>query len=206
VRKIILNVIIIVALAIGVSKPTAAALIDRGGGLIYDSTQNITWVQNASLGGLFDWQGAVDWVDALVFGGFDDWRLPTTLNPDPTCSNPSNGGQGFNCLGAEMGHLSWVDGITNVSQGIFQNITGGAYWSETEYGGCSGPCAWIFVFSDQIQDQHLKFRPSVGAWAVRTGDVLNGPAPSPAPEPVSLAIFALGLAGMGLMRRRRKAD
>ena len=83
---------------------TSAALIDRGGGLIYDESLDITWLQNANLAagsvydqtsrgarnelgpagpccsptdGLMTWEKAVAWADNLVFQGYDDWRLPT---------------------------------------------------------------------------------------------------------------------------------
>lgn len=68
-----------------------AALIDRGGGMIYDSDLQITWVQNANLatGSVYDdgastvdgrmsWINAKAWAENLVYGGFSDWRLPTT--------------------------------------------------------------------------------------------------------------------------------
>lgn len=81
-----------------------AALIDRGGGLVYDEDLDITWLQNANLAagsiydqtsqgirnemgpagpccsptdGLMTWEKAVAWADNLVFQGYDDWRLPT---------------------------------------------------------------------------------------------------------------------------------
>ena len=34
---------------------TQAALIDRGGGFVYDSDQEITWTQDANLNGLDIW-------------------------------------------------------------------------------------------------------------------------------------------------------
>ena len=63
-----------------------AALIDRGGGMIYDTTRNLTWLANMNTNGLMTWAAATTWANNLVHGGFDDWRLPT-LNPaDTTCS------------------------------------------------------------------------------------------------------------------------
>ena len=47
-----------------------ATLIDRGGGLIYDTDLNITWTQQAGDGVLRNWAGANAWATALVFGGF----------------------------------------------------------------------------------------------------------------------------------------
>ena len=78
-----------------------AALINRGGGMIYDTELNITWLQDwnhaktsgYSAGGVapgsvldtntiwtdgrMGWDAANSWANNLVHGGFDDWRLPT---------------------------------------------------------------------------------------------------------------------------------
>jgi hypothetical protein len=89
--------------------------MDRGGGMIYDSTQNITWLQSASAAvtphggadidsytGTMHWTDAVARADNLVFGGHDDWRLPATPMFDSTCQYPTlNGGPGLQCTGSE---------------------------------------------------------------------------------------------------------
>lgn len=73
-----------------------AALIDRGGGLLYDDGLNITWLQDANFGrgsafddgidptdGRMTWRNAVAWADQLSYFDpvrdrvWDDWRLPT---------------------------------------------------------------------------------------------------------------------------------
>ena len=69
-----------------------AALLDRGGGLIYDSDLGITWLQDANYArtsgyhstGKITWNDAVAWADSLVYQGYDDWRLPQTLPVDGT--------------------------------------------------------------------------------------------------------------------------
>ena len=76
-----------------------AALFERGNGLIFDSTLNVTWQQNANLGstntfglpvqsngtytisadGSMNWPGALMWIDAMNaanYLGYSDWRLP----------------------------------------------------------------------------------------------------------------------------------
>jgi hypothetical protein len=108
-----------------------ATLTDRGGGLIYDSAQNLTWLADmnhaqtqytASGGaqgdadGLMTWGAAKLWADNLVYGGYSDWRLPT-LNPsDTSCSSSFNPGGGFgqqyfgtHCTGGELSHLFVTD-------------------------------------------------------------------------------------------------
>jgi hypothetical protein len=113
---------IMVGLALSLPVPVQAALIDRGlfdadgvpGGptvrLIYDDDLNITWLGDANFGagsafddvtqfggtttdGAMSWQSAVDWADSLTVGGFTDWRLPTTTQPDASCSIQNVGGE-----------------------------------------------------------------------------------------------------------------
>jgi|GEM_PF-909321 len=62
-----------------------AELINRGGGMIYDTILNITWMQDANYAktsgysrfGLMQFDEANAWANSLNFGGYDDWRLPT---------------------------------------------------------------------------------------------------------------------------------
>jgi hypothetical protein len=97
-----------------------ASLINRGGGMIYDTVNNITWLADmnyavtsgyaaANAGGtgsnqvLADGRMGLDaaniWASNLVYGGFDDWRLPT-LNPaDTSCSGSLNPNGGFPPVG-----------------------------------------------------------------------------------------------------------
>ena len=101
-RKVALILTIVLYLAVlGTARAT---LIDRGGGLIYDTDFDITWLQNANLNGSMDWDTAKVWAATLVFGGFDDWRLPTALNTDGTgpCSD-------IDCTDSEMGHLYYTE-------------------------------------------------------------------------------------------------
>ena len=72
-----------------ISTPSHAELIDRGGGLIYDTELKITWAQARAQFQL-EWEVANAWVGGLGLGGVRGWRLPyisvtegaaTTLNP-----------------------------------------------------------------------------------------------------------------------------
>lgn len=89
------------AIFCGLTVSANATLIDRGGGLIYDTDFNITWLQDANYantsgydaGGAMTWDEAMTWVSNLVYGGYDNWRLPTALNQDGSeCI-------GWNCTG-----------------------------------------------------------------------------------------------------------
>lgn len=197
-------------LAAFLATPVYATLIDRGDGLIYDDVLDITWLQDAGLGGEMNWFDAVAWADSLVFGGFDDWRLPSTTQLDPTCSfqfDPGGGlplqGFGVDCIGSEMGHLHNVDGVSASNQVLFEDIQPGFYWSATEF-EFDARNAWMFLFplegmgglpsiqmGDDKQIAHF-------AWAVRDGDVLAA-----APEPSTLFVLGTGLIAVTLGRRRR---
>lgn len=69
-----------------------AALIDRGGGMIYDTVLDITWLADANYARTsgYDADGRMTvaaaniWAANLVYGGFDDWRLPTLRPVGPT--------------------------------------------------------------------------------------------------------------------------
>lgn len=111
------------------SSMSHAALINRGGGMIYDSVLDITWLQDASYmltSGAAATQfvnkaTATNWVDSLVFGGFDDWRLPTMLPGNGTSYDTSfsfNGttDRGFHNDGTnnELGHM-FYNNLNNIS-------------------------------------------------------------------------------------------
>lgn len=65
--------------------PAQAALVDRGGGMIYDTVLDITWLADANQAqtsgfdadGRMSWAAANTWAADLQHGGFSDWRLPT---------------------------------------------------------------------------------------------------------------------------------
>lgn len=65
--------------------PAQATLVDRGGGMLYDTVLDVTWLADANYARTsgYDADGrmalaqARDWADNLVYGGFSDWRLPT---------------------------------------------------------------------------------------------------------------------------------
>jgi MYXO-CTERM domain-containing protein len=132
-----LRLFVAAAAVVALTGAAQAALVDRGGGMIYDTVRNITWLADmnyaftsgyaaANAGGtgsnlifangLMGWDAATAWANNLVFGGFSDWRLPT-LNPaDTTCSNSFSPGGGFpdqyfgtGCTGGELSGLFVTD-------------------------------------------------------------------------------------------------
>ena len=95
------NLALSALLAFSITSTAQAALINRGGGLIYDDKLDITWLQDANYAfssgyttanavyngssakdnifanGRMGWDAAVTWADNLSYGGYDNWRLPT---------------------------------------------------------------------------------------------------------------------------------
>ena len=120
-----------------VSGAAQAALLDRGGGLIYDTLLNITWLQDANYAktsgydsdGVMTWYEASTWASSLSFYDnvrnitYSDWRLPTNKPVDGSAFNYNwsvNGSSdyGYNIseqgstyaesTGSEMAHLFYT--------------------------------------------------------------------------------------------------
>ena len=183
-----------------------AALVDRGGGFIYDDIQDVTWLQNANVNGSMDWVTAVAWADGLsVYDSvrgvtYDDWRLPTTLQPDASCPFESGGVSfGWGCTGSEMGRLFNGYGISSGTPGLFTNLQSYLYWSGTEYAPDTND-AWLVSFNDGNQFSNYK-DDSRYALAVRSGDI----AASVVPVPAALWLFGSGLGLLGWLRRKQTA-
>jgi hypothetical protein len=180
-----------------------AALLSRLGGLaVYDTDLKITWLTNANANGPMDWSTANAWASGLSVDGFSGWRLPTTLQPDATCSHQYAGiSSGDNCTGSEMGYLFYselgggVAGIT-ANNGLFQNVQSNLYWSGTEYAPYTLN-AWVFNFSIGTQGSDNKTY-KLYALAVRPGDV------AAVPVPAAAWLLGSGLLGLiGMARRQR---
>lgn len=91
-----------------------AALYDRGNGMIYDSSQNITWLQDANYAktsgydatGGMTWDQATAWAAQLNYGGYGDWRLSSArLIGSNVFSYDGSTDRGYNIARSELGHL-----------------------------------------------------------------------------------------------------
>ncbi len=200
-----------------------AGLVNRGGGMVYDDVLNITWLSDWNYSGTTHYALAVngrmtqpdahDWAQSLVYGGYDDWRLPTTGQPDASCSATYEPGfgyptqyLGFNCTGSEMGHIFYADLGGNAGESVhdatgdtaqeianlalFVNVHSFNYWSGTIPDTFAG-IRWTFSMFDGEQNYTGAIGSTLRAVAVRPGDVV-----SQVPEPQTLALVLLGLAAL----------
>ena len=100
-----------------------AALYDRGNGMIYDDTLDITWLQDANYAatqyvatgglegdadGLMTWAAANTWAAGLSYEGYDDWRLASAnlMNAASPCyAADGSCDRGYNNTTGELGHM-----------------------------------------------------------------------------------------------------
>lgn len=198
-----------------IAAPASAELQLRTGGMVYDTTTNLTWVADAAAGGLRTQADAAAWAAALSFGGFDDWALPTVapVNGSSLQMDYSEDGStdvGVNNAGpnSQLGYLYYVSlgnaafGLTNTGpfSGLVDpaNDIGPVFWT-----GTASPTepGWSLAFymglgmQDQLAGDTL-----AQAWAVRVGDV------AAVPEPGSIALILAGLAAVAGVGRRRRSN
>ena len=151
-----------------------AAVIDRGNGTVYDSTSNLTWLQNWNVNGLQNWPTASAWAEGLSFAGSSDWVLPSM--------------DAYSSLVAQVGNLSIAPQFTNVEPG-------GYYWA-SNVASPGYPAAWVYradSLTFYLPPQFVLY----GAVAVHAGDI---PA---VPEPQTYAMLLVGLCALAGMARRQ---
>jgi hypothetical protein len=181
------------------SSVAGAILVDRGGGLIYDTWLDVTWLRDASMArtmglskdGFMTAPEAMKWAADLVYQGYTDWRLPDARNLYK--SKPRGG---WKIRTSEMGHLFYDElgnsatlkiddrsGLKN--SGPFINLQPFRYWSGTQH-YMSSDFWWYFDMGNGYQWDGIA---SAGgyAWAVRDGDSrplnLNRPDAPLIPQP-----------------------
>lgn len=161
----------------GFSTFADAALVDNGGGLIYDTGLNITWLQEPNNYAM-TWNKAMDWVAGVNAGGVSGWRLPTGDLNDANVAN-------------EMGHLSLIElgntrGSNLTYKGIFGGLTNWRYWTgNVDLHDAGG--AWYFDFSQGMLGGGSKGWESCALAVVHSGNV-----GTPVPSVITLTITKPG--------------
>jgi hypothetical protein len=139
-----------------------AALVDRGGGLLYDDVLNITWLQDANYAktsgfdatGNMTWNQASNWVANLVYHDsvrdvdYSDWRLPfaTPINgiayqPDYSYDGSTDYGNHIINTHSEMSWMYYVNlGLKSMwdSNGVYQPYDHGIFGDGTHIYGSTG--------------------------------------------------------------------
>lgn len=174
------------------------ALINRGGGLIYDDVLNVTWTQNAGLAlsvntpGADKWTPFLNWADTLVYAGYDDWRLASMdVNGDQIIVQCGSANE-VECRDNEYAYMYYF----NLGGNPFEDKSG----DQTAVNGVAVDDVWRayrfgsfdffdFRFGFANQGQFA----SATVWAVRDGDSAQ------VPEPASALL--LGIATLVLLRR-----
>ena len=117
------------ALSLALISSANAALVDRGGGLVYDTILNVTWLQDAnyamtsgsSVDGRMTWSEAVAWAANLSYYDsvrgvtYDDWRLPVVgpsggagFNYNFSTTGATDVGYNITSVASEMSHMHYV--------------------------------------------------------------------------------------------------
>lgn len=204
--SVMILALLLVILLSGISH---AILIDRGGGLVYDTDLDATWLQDpnyakttnyasADVYGRMTWADANTWAEDLTYYDsesgltYDDWRLPTTINSLSSVND-------FVGYSSEMAYMYYINLGYPVQpwygtgprapnppvNDFFPDLVFKSFWSGTQY---NEENAWQFHFHFGMQD-----RDSIAqyhyAWAVRDGDVVA------VPEPAMILLFGLGFIG-----------
>jgi hypothetical protein len=175
-----------------------AALIDNGGGLIYDNVLKITWAQPDTFR---NWDDANTWADGLTLGGAENWRLPyisVDAGAGPFTGSPidCSTASESDCQDNELGYMFYQNLGGTGSSSLFPTLPQAGYWSGTEVDSTH---AWYFSFAAaSFGDQDsITTDLNVHTWAVHAGNI------GAVPIPPAVWLFCSGLLGLvGLARRK----
>ncbi len=173
-----------------------------GDKIVYDSYQNVTWTQNASLlGNSLSWYQAVSSADTLTYAGSSNWYLPTLTNLQTLWQELSI----INGYVNQTGSPSFDSGA-HTPNDHFVNVQI-TYWSSTSGVFPFQTLAWYYTFGlggnatqrgdDTGKEQHL------GAWAIHQGNLIPQ---STVPLPAAVWLFGSALFGFLFLKKRQAAS
>ena len=211
------------------------ATYDDGAGsknynLIWDDDNNgnsVIWLDYTnrnSWSALKAWADGLNGTDILTYHldgyqvdwGTNVWRLPDTVDGPYVVGCDGTTTAGYNITTSEMGHLYYTElgnkgyyatdgtypqdgwGLNNT--GDFNNLIASWYWSGTEYAD-NPDYAWLLNLFHGNQYNYYKPNRECGL-AVRSGQV----SAAPVPVPGTMLLFSTGLAGLAVLRRKRKGS
>jgi hypothetical protein len=186
-----------------------AALVDNGGGLIYDDKLDITWAQPDDSR---TWVDAKPWAEGLTLGGVSGWRLPyisVAAGAGPFTGSPvdCNTASETACRDNELGYMFYYN-LSGTSEqpippngdpdvlALFPELQPSNYWSGTEFASFN---VWNFNFhnGNQLILNRSQSVINVYSWAVHAGDI------RPIPVPAAVWLFGSGLLGLISIARRK---
>ncbi len=199
-------------LALAAAGPAQAALVDRGGGLVYDTERDLTWLAApALLPGPLAWLPAAEFASDFVYAGGSNWLLPDTPFFDSACTES----EGFGCIDSDMGHLFYQQMGGQPGESVFDTtgdtpeqlaavalmpaLADAWFWS-WQIADDGGGSAFAFHFGtglQQVRDTGLSGR----VLLVHSGD-LGAVATVDTPPTLPLALAATAL--LLLVRPRRR--
>lgn len=220
--------------AVFVSGAAQAALVDRGGGLIYDTDLNVTWLQDANYAqtsgydadGWMTWNQATTWAENLSYFDsvrnvtYTDWRLPTTTDTGTSgCNFAYSGtdcGDNVDPTSSEMAHLYFIE-LGNLSHFTTTGANSGAYVGGSNPNSTLDNVGPFTNFQSGLYWSGTEYAPAPSfAWSFRTYygyqdfDFKTGSFYALAVRPGDVAAvpeaetYALMLAGLGLIGWRAK--
>lgn len=172
---------------VGIQSGFTPAIISALGGGLSEVGIRFTLYDGDSASGNFDYGDLTLLVNGVYFGNWSDVNAQATDNTGTTAGSMSGGGFRNNLL--DTGWFFNNSATTLAS--FYATLTGG---SVTYAVNDTDPYDNYYNFSQGVAG---------GLINVGTGPVVIPPNHNPVPEPASLALLGLGLAGLGVMRRRR---
>lgn len=168
------------------SAANASFVTGTAGGdtVIYDSTNDITWIQNGLISGNRTWADAQSWAANLIYAGNTGWRV-ATIQELTSIDNPAY----FGFSNGQAAGSPWA-----------QQLYFGRIWSSTEN---SSTTASGYYYAEYYSGAGIGDKSnSYGAFAVHSGDLLT---PSAVPIPAAAWLMASGLGVFGAAARKRRA-